>query len=389
MVGAAALTVAIALLVINLNSGEKKIQRRIERLFTLDDPHFRHELGVLLGPPFVDGNRYELLRNGDEIFPVMLGAIRSATKTITFETYIYWSGQVGRDFADALAERSRAGVKVHVLLDWVGSAKMDQALLDEMRAAGVQMHRYHPPHWSKLGRMNNRTHRKLLVVDGRLGFTGGVGIAQLWTGNAQDPQHWRDSHFRVEGPVVAQMQSVFMDNWIKVSGDVLHGNAYFPALDALQPAGEGLAQMFSSSPSGGSESMQLMYLMAITAASRTIDLSAAYFVPDDLSTAREGARADQLLVRRTVVMQGRRGRRERLPSDGTMKLGIALDWAGVPPPIRRVGPKAAIELVLDRSPFDTLRSAAGSEVDADPPRDTCRDPETLALPQRCIVARWG
>ncbi len=285
ILGASALSFAAVLLVLNLSSGEKKIQRHIERLFTLDDPHFRHELGVLLGPPFVDGNRYQLLRNGDEIFPAMLDAIRSARQTITFETYIYWSGQVGRDFADALAERSRAGVKVHVLLDWVGSAKMEQALIDEMRRAGVQMHRYHPPHWSTLGRMNSRTHRKLLVVDGRVGFTGGVGIAQLWTGHAQDPQHWRDSHFRVEGPVVAQMQSAFMDNWIKVSGDVLHGDAYFPVLNALQPAGTGFAQMFSSSPSGGSESMHLMYLMAITAASETIDLSAAYFVPDDLSTA--------------------------------------------------------------------------------------------------------
>jgi cardiolipin synthase len=128
--------------------------------------------------------------------------------------------------------------------------------------------------------MNNRTHRKLLVVDGRVGFTGGVGIAEKWTGDAQDPAHWRDTHFKVEGPVVAQMQAVFMDNWIKATGEVLHGVDYFPP---IEPVGEGRAQMFSSSPSGGSESMELMYLLSITAASRTIRLSSSYFVPNGLT----------------------------------------------------------------------------------------------------------
>ena len=278
--GAAALTLVGALVAINLMSGEAKIDQRIERLYTLDDPRFMQELGVLLGPQFLDGNRHTVLKNGDEIFPAMLKAIREAQKSITFETYIYWSGDIGREFALALSERSRKGVKVHVLLDWVGSAKVEQSLVDEMAAAGVQVRKFHPPHWSHLGRMNNRTHRKLLVTDGRLAFTGGVGIAPKWTGQAQDPDHWRDTHFEVEGPVVAQMQAVFLDNWIKVTGDVLHGPDYFPQLSR---AGSGRSQMFSSSPSGGSESMQLMYMMAITAASRSIDLSAAYFIPDDLA----------------------------------------------------------------------------------------------------------
>jgi len=279
--GAVVLTLAGIVVAFNFIGGEKKIERRIERMYALDDPRFHQELGVLLGPQFVPGNRLRVLRNGDEIFPAMLAAIRGATTTITFETYIYWSGDIGREFTQALADRARSGVKVHVLLDWVGSAKMDDALLETMRSAGVQIHKFHPPHWSHLGRLNNRTHRKLLVVDGRIGFTGGVGIAPLWTGAAQDPGHWRDTHFQVEGPVVAQIQAVFLDNWIKVSGEVLHGPAYFPPLAA---AGNGLAQVFSSSPSGGSESMQLMYLLAITAASRSIDLSAAYFVPDELAS---------------------------------------------------------------------------------------------------------
>jgi cardiolipin synthase len=155
--------------------------------------------------------------------------------------------------------------------------------------------------WSHLGRLNNRTHRKLLVVDGRIGYTGGVGVAPQWTGGAQDPAHWRDTHFEVEGPVVAQMQSVFIDDWIKVTGDVLHGPAYFPA---LAPAGLATAQMFSSSPSGGSESMQLMILLAVTAASRSIDLSAAYFVPDKL-TLQALADAVARGVKLRIVVPGR------------------------------------------------------------------------------------
>jgi cardiolipin synthase len=278
--GVAGLCLVAGLLVSNFIGGEEKIEHRMERLYALEDPRFMQELGVLLGPPFLGGTRVRSLRNGDEIFPPMLAAIRASTVSINFETYIYWSGDIGRAFADALAERARQGVKVHVLLDWVGSAKMDDSLIVAMEQAGVQVRRFHPPHWSHLGRLNNRTHRKLLVVDGRLGFTGGVGVAAPWMGHAQDPAHWRDTHFEVAGPVVAQMQSVFIDNWIKVTGDVLHGPDYFPSLVAEGP---GAAQMFSSSPSGGSESMQLMYLLAVTAASRSIDLSAAYFVPDALT----------------------------------------------------------------------------------------------------------
>jgi cardiolipin synthase len=166
------------------------------------------------------------------------------------------------------------------MLDWLGSSKMDPELIDRMRRAGVQVERYHPIRRYTLARLNNRTHRKVLVVDGALGFTGGVGIADQWSGHAQDQEHWRDTHFRVEGPVVAQMQAVFMDNWIKATGRVLHGERYFPA---LQPRGGQPAQMFSSSPTGGSESMHLMYLMAITAAQESIVLSSSYFVPDSLA----------------------------------------------------------------------------------------------------------
>ena len=294
------LTLAATLVVLNFTSGEKKLEEQVKHEYALHDPQYQRALGVMLGPPITGGNRFQALYNGDQIFPPMLAAIRGARQSITFETYIYWSGDIGRAFADALAERARAGVKVHVLLDWLGSAKVDETFISEMQGAGVEIRKFHKPAWYDIARMNNRTHRKLLVVDGRVGFTGGVGIAPAWTGHAQDAEHWRDSHFKVEGPVVAQMQAVFMDNWVKVSGDVLHGSRYFPA---IEPVGEGRAQMFSSSPSGGSESMHLMYLLSIAAATRTIDLSSAYFVPDEL-TVRALVAAMQRGVRLRIITPG-------------------------------------------------------------------------------------
>lgn len=274
-------TALVTIAGLNLAGGDdRRIRRAVQSSYAVSDPQFPRAMGALLGPPLEGGNRTETLLNGASIFPAMLAAIRGAQRTITFETYIYWSGRIGREFAEALAGRARAGVKVHVLLDWVGSQKIEEALLERMRAAGVEIHFYHPLAWYSIDRLNNRTHRKLLVVDGRVGFTGGVGIADEWDGDAQDPAHWRDTHFRLEGPAVAQMQAAFADNWMKVSGSVLHGEPYFPA---LRPAGEQRAQMFRSSREGGAESMELMYLMAIASARQSIDLAMAYFVPDEIA----------------------------------------------------------------------------------------------------------
>lgn len=283
-------TLGVTLLVMNLTIGEERIERQLERHYATGDPQFARTLSVLLGPPVLDGNSVQVLVNGDRIFAAMLDAIRQAEQTITFETYIYWSQTIGQEFARALSERAQAGVRVHVLLDWAGSAKMERRYLDEMKRAGVEIVRYHKPHWSHLPSLNNRTHRKVLVVDGRIGFTGGVGIADQWRGDARDPSQWRDTHFKVEGPVVAQMQSVFMDNWIKARGKVLHDSHYFPP---LTPRGSMPAQMFGSSPSGGSENMQLMYLLAITSARDTLHLSNAYFVPDALTVQALVAAAER------------------------------------------------------------------------------------------------
>ena len=168
------------------------------------------------------------------------------------------------------------------MLDWWGSDGIEELNLEAMRAAGIEVQRYNPPRPGSLGRMNNRTHRKLLVVDGSVGFIGGVGIADPWRGDAQDPQHWRDTHFKVVGPVVAQLQSAFLDNWITVTGRVLHGTAYLPD---LAPAGTHAAQAFTSAPGGGAESVQFMVLMSIAAARQTVRLSMAYFVPDNIAVA--------------------------------------------------------------------------------------------------------
>lgn len=265
---------------LHLQAGEKRIRYELPHRFAVEDPQFLRTMGQLLGPGILPGNRITALQNGDQIFPAMLGAIRSARETITFETYIYWSGDIGKEFSEALCERARAGVKVHVMLDWVGCGKLDKNYLEDMKTAGVEVEFYHPLRWYNLGRMNNRTHRKLLVVDGRIGFTGGVGIADQWDGRAESKDHWRDSHYQIEGPAVAQMQSAFTDNWIKTRSQVLLGSNYFPE---LKPMGNSPAQVFKSSRSEGSESVRLMYLLSIASATRTIRLQAAYFVPDELA----------------------------------------------------------------------------------------------------------
>jgi cardiolipin synthase A/B len=276
----ALLTSLLAVVFLNLRAGEKQIRYQLTHRFSVEDPQFLRTMGQLLGPGILPGNRVTALHNGHQIFPAMLRAIRGARETITFETYIYWSGEIGRQFSEAFCERARGGVKVHVMLDWEGSGKIEATYLEELKAAGVEMERYHPLRWYNVTRMNNRTHRKLLVVDGRIGFTGGVGIADQWQGQAESKDNWRDSHYQLEGPAVAQMQAAFTDNWIKARAQVLFGSHYFPELKAT---GGSLAQGFKSSASGGSESVRLMYLLSIASATKSIRLQAAYFVPDELA----------------------------------------------------------------------------------------------------------
>ncbi|MDZ4820535.1 MAG: phospholipase D-like domain-containing protein [Planctomycetota bacterium] len=288
-IAASASTLFIVLIIQNATSRERKVDYQISPCST-GDPTFRRCMDHLLGPPLVGGNSIRSLINGDEIFPAMMQAIRSAESSITFETYIYWSGDIGRAFSELLAERAAAGVRVHVLLDWLGSAKLDANALQKMKNAGVHVEKYRPLRWYNLSRVNSRTHRKILVVDGRVGFIGGVGIADQWQGNAEGPEHWRDSHFQVEGPAVAHLQAAFLDNWLKTRHEVLNEDAFFPE---LKSAGDALAQVFKSSPREGSGSVRLMFLMSIAVAKRQILIANSYFVPDDgcvdaLVAARKG-----------------------------------------------------------------------------------------------------
>ncbi|WP_367871765.1 phosphatidylserine/phosphatidylglycerophosphate/cardiolipin synthase family protein [Luteolibacter sp. Populi] len=299
----AAATAALTVFIRNFISGEKKITHRIAQRYGISDPQFERAMSQLLGPPILSGNRVTPLHNGNEIFPAMLAAIAEAERSITFETFIYWSGEIADRFADALAVKARAGVKVHVLVDGVGCNCVNGDALRRMADAGVELEVYHIANFA---RTNERTHRKLLVIDGRLGFTGGVGIADNWDGNADSPEHWRDTQYRVEGPVVAQMQAAFLDNWMKTRAVVLHGEDYFPR---LEDAGELRCQMFKSSPMEGSESARLMYLLSIAAAEKSIQVGNAYFLPDDLTTetlleaVKRGVKVEVLLPGRQIDSQ--------------------------------------------------------------------------------------
>ncbi len=298
-VAAAIGTLVLVIAIANLGTAEKKITQRVRDFCAVSEPAFRRSFGGIFGPQFVDGTAIKTLINGQRIFPEMLSAIGAAERSINFETFIYWSGEIGRAFADALAAKASTGIEVNILLDWVGSKRMDDTLLRRIARAGGRIHRYHPPSWRHLVRMNNRTHRKLLIIDGRVGFTGGVGIADDWLGDGDRPDRWRDTHYRIEGPVVAQLQGVFLDNWIKASGRVLHGDAYFPRLTAV---GDRRAQIVASSPSGGAESMHLMIQLAIAAAREEIVISTPYFVPDAMTIAAlKTARARGVAVRLMIA----------------------------------------------------------------------------------------
>ena len=278
----------------------KQPRQEIAPLYSARSPEFRQAAGSLLGPNFVPGNNITTLVNGNQIFPAMLDAIRSAKQSISFETYVFQNGEIARQFTDALAERAQAGVKVNVILDAQGTQEMGRQNLERLRNAGVQVAKYHSVFWPDPRRYNNRTHRKLLIIDGKIGFTGGAGIADQWTGNADSPQHWRDNHYKVTGPVVAQLQATFATSWLKTRGEVLHGADYFPA---LAPTGPYLAQAIRSG--AHNENLDLMYLLAIASAQKTLRIENAYFLPDDLMR-KELTEAARRGVKVEVVVPGKK-----------------------------------------------------------------------------------
>jgi cardiolipin synthase A/B len=256
---------------------EKKVRHPIRADYNVGDEVFVRTMGHLLGPPLVEGNKVTPLENGDQIFPAMLSGIRSAQRTITFENFLFQEGEISDAFARALAERARAGVKVHFLQDALGCDSVHGCAIQLMKRAGVAVEIYRFVHFS---RINHRTHRKILVIDGALGFLGGVGISDAWKGNGRTRGLWRDSHYQVGGPVVAQLQQAFMDNWLETRSELLHGDLYFPKQEW---AGEQMCQIFKSSVGEGSDSGRLMLLVSIAAARDRIRIANAYFIPDNLT----------------------------------------------------------------------------------------------------------
>lgn len=276
LLGAAALGgLATLFIARNFFPNEKKVRHRVTADYDAGDPVFARTMGHLLGPPLIEGNQVTPLENGDQIFSAMLEAIRSAERTITFENFLWKRGRISDEFADALAERSHAGVKVHFLQDALGCDDLRSPAMNLLRRAPVELEIFR---FLNL-QMNYRTHRKLLVVDGKVGFIGGVGIADQWTGDGRTHGYWRDTHYRVTGPVVAQIQQAFMDNWIQTRATLLTGDPYFPKLER---AGHQTCQIFQSSAGEGSDSARIMLLLSIAAARHHIRIANAYFIPDAL-----------------------------------------------------------------------------------------------------------
>jgi len=278
---------ALGLLIIALGAlfwftSARIVSYPIELTYGPEDPVFADSMGPMLGAEFTRGNAVKLHSNGDDFFPVMLAAIRGAQKSITLETYIWSSGRISDQFIDALVERAQHGVKVHVMVDGMGMLKFKQEDQDRLLAGGVQYIVYGREHWWQIkADINHRTHRKLLICDGRIGFTGGMCIDDSWLGNATEEDHWREVQLEAEGPVVRQMQSVFIANWLQTTARLLTGPDYFPAEYA--PRAGARAQCYKSGPGEDPENARISYLMGIAAARKSIRIQHAYFVPDDLA----------------------------------------------------------------------------------------------------------
>lgn len=264
----------------------------------LDTEETTRALSANLNAPMIEGNAIELLLNGDAIFPAMLQAIREARHSVHLLTYIYWQGDIACQFADALADAAHRGVHVRLLVDAAGGNRMEAAMVEQLKSAGCVFAWFRPLRWYDLGRINNRTHRKVMVVDGHTGFTGGVGIADVWTGHAQDPGHWRDDHFRIRGPAVRYLQGSFGVNWRQATGEVLAGAGLFPD---LEDAGDVRIIAIDAAPSIRISTIGFTYWLFFHGAREEIRVTTPYYVPDPrlhiglASAARRGVKVTLLV----------------------------------------------------------------------------------------------
>jgi cardiolipin synthase A/B len=237
----------------------------------------RRRLEVVIGTPFTEGNSLEVLRNGDQIFPAMLEAIRGAEATVDLMTFVYWKGDIARDFAATMSDRARAGVRVRLLIDALGGRLIETDLVEQMDRAGVQVEWFRKPLLKSPFKSNHRLHRKICVVDGRIAFTGGVGIAEEWCGDARNEHEWRDTHLRVEGPAVDGLQSAFIQNWAETDRPLYDEDDEFP----VQPQrGSSAVQIVRGSASLGWDDMQSAFHVMLASARERLRIATAYFAPD-------------------------------------------------------------------------------------------------------------
>ncbi len=246
----------------------------------MTEPGFRNSLGGALRTPFLAGNRVSPLVNGDQFVPAIVAAIRAASNSVHIETFIWKSGRMSDQLLEPLIERARAGVEVRIIADGLGTYRLVREDRERMQAAGIRFVRMNPPRLSRLHRINFRDHRKMVIVDGRVAFTGGFCIGDKWLGNAETEDLWRDTLVQVEGPVVAQFQGVFSANWLKGTGELLFGERYYPE---LAEKGRAVAQHFATGADENRGAAHLTYVSAIEAARESILLEQSYFVPDDVS----------------------------------------------------------------------------------------------------------
>ncbi|MBI2216985.1 MAG: cardiolipin synthase B [Candidatus Rokubacteria bacterium] len=289
----------------------------------LGEPSFFPTIEAYTAAPIVGGNTVEVLLNGEEIFPAVIDAVRAARRTITYAQYYWEDGPVAGELAEAIAERCRAGVGGNILLDSFGTLAMPTEHVDLMKRAGCHVAFFRPLTRTIFGRANNRNHRRVLVVDGRVGFIGGSGVSRKWMGNGRIADHWRDTDVRLEGPVVEYLQGAFAENWLEATGVVLGGEAYFPR--PLAPRGSVYAQIVRSSPAGGSFAMYTTFLLAMASARRSVYITNPYFVLDEamanalLSAVRRGARVVVLVpgaIDHNIVRQASRGQFGRMLRGG-------------------------------------------------------------------------
>src|SRR3984893_15813055 len=266
----------------------------------IEDPSFAPTMEAYTAAPVRWANRVELLLNGEQIFPAQVEAIRSAQKTFTYAQYVYETGRPAEALLKVMSERCQAGVHGHVLVDGLGSLSMPAESRETLERAGCEFAIFRPVDLPTIGEINNRNHRRILVVDGRIGFTGGSGASSKWMGNGRREGYWRQTDVRVEGHAVTDLQAAFVENWLETTGKALGGPAYFPRQERR---GEVWAQVLRSSPGRGSLTMYTMYLFSISSARRSIYLTNPYFVPDE--TIRDAlVRARARGVRVVLLLPG-------------------------------------------------------------------------------------